>query len=255
MESQLTTQELTNHKADEAIIERGLKSFYEVGSALLRIRERKSYRQTHETFEAYCRDRWDMGRNYVNKQVAATTAVNNLGTIVPILPTTESQCRPLTYLTTPEQQQEAWKRALEVAEKQGKKVTAKIVEEAVNNVIQENAPELDIPDGPDVQDSGESTGSEEDGDPLAGLGTEEESAEFYRKAYEHIDDFYESLREFLKSFNGELKVPEELKKSAKRIIEAGFRAESKKSHPDQGGTHEAMVSLNQAKDFLITLVN
>jgi hypothetical protein len=46
--------------------------------------------------------RWQMTHNYANKLIRAAEVVGNLGTIVPILPTTETQARPLTKLD-PEQ--------------------------------------------------------------------------------------------------------------------------------------------------------
>jgi len=79
----------------ESVIERGIRSFWEVGDALAAIRAGKLYRATHQTFEAYCKDRWRIGRSYANKQIAAAEVVAALGTTVPILPTAESQIRPL----------------------------------------------------------------------------------------------------------------------------------------------------------------
>ena len=98
----------------ETAIERGLKTFVEVGNALLEIRDARLYRAAHGTFEEYCRERWGMQRNYANKMISAAEVATNLGTIVPILPATESQARPLTSLP-PEAQREVWERAVETA--------------------------------------------------------------------------------------------------------------------------------------------
>jgi hypothetical protein len=65
------------------------------------------YWAQYETFEDYCNQRWGWGRNYTNKLISSAEVIGNLGTIVPILPTTESQARPLTSLT-PDLQREAW---------------------------------------------------------------------------------------------------------------------------------------------------
>src|SRR6516165_4696559 len=71
-------------KALEAIIETGLKTFVEVGTALLEIRDHQLYlKQGFITFDDYCRQRWGWGRNYANKQIAAAEVVKNLGTNVP----------------------------------------------------------------------------------------------------------------------------------------------------------------------------
>ena len=53
----LTLTEQERLQCLERIIERGLQTFYEVGTALLEIRDASLYRQTHPTFEAYCRQR------------------------------------------------------------------------------------------------------------------------------------------------------------------------------------------------------
>lgn len=42
----------------EAVIEKKLKSFLEVGAALLEIREERLYRLAYPTFETYCAERW-----------------------------------------------------------------------------------------------------------------------------------------------------------------------------------------------------
>ena len=47
----------------EAVIERGLETFVEVGLALAEIRDGRPYRETHSTFEAYLRERWSMSRS------------------------------------------------------------------------------------------------------------------------------------------------------------------------------------------------
>lgn len=110
----LSTSEESALSQYESTIERGLQTFYEVGNALAAIRDGGLYRSNYPTFEQYCQDRWGMGRNYVNKLVAASEVVDNLGTIVPTLPTNESQVRPLTKLA-PEDQPIAWQRAVETA--------------------------------------------------------------------------------------------------------------------------------------------
>jgi len=43
----------------EQTIDKGLAVWIQVGEALAEIRDSKLYRETHPTFEAYCRDRWN----------------------------------------------------------------------------------------------------------------------------------------------------------------------------------------------------
>lgn len=112
----------------EAVIERGLETFLEVGKALSEIRDSQLYRAKFKNFEDYCRDRWQIARNYANKLIAAAEVVQNLGTTVPI-PASERQVRPLTKLE-PEQQRQAWK--LATAFKPNP--TASQVKEAANTI-------------------------------------------------------------------------------------------------------------------------
>lgn len=118
------------HRNDEATITNGLQTFYEVGCALARIRDSKSYKLVagFDTFEEYCRERWDMGYRHANKVIAAADVVHNL-TPIGVTPTVESQARPLTKLA-PEQQREAWQRALELAG--DRRITAKLVGSVVD---------------------------------------------------------------------------------------------------------------------------
>lgn len=44
-------------------------AFWLAGKALQVIRDAKLYRATHETFEAYCLERWDMKANYANRLI------------------------------------------------------------------------------------------------------------------------------------------------------------------------------------------
>ena len=47
----------------EAIVQRGLDTDLELGNALAEISDASLYRATHQTFEAYLRDRWDIRRS------------------------------------------------------------------------------------------------------------------------------------------------------------------------------------------------
>lgn len=96
----------------ETVIERGLQTFYEVGMALLEIRERRLYRQEFHSFEAYCADRWNMSKPHAHRMIAAVGVVQNLVPLGTTLPNSEAQTRPLRQLD-PEQQREAWQRAVE----------------------------------------------------------------------------------------------------------------------------------------------
>lgn len=115
----------------EQRIKVGLETFIDVGSAFQEIRDSRLYRQTHSTFEAYCREVWMVTDRRARMLMSAAEAVTNIktGTIVPVLPATESQARPLTALE-PEAQREVWQRAVETAP--NGKVTAAHVQATVD---------------------------------------------------------------------------------------------------------------------------
>jgi DNA N-6-adenine-methyltransferase (Dam). len=136
----LTSIERSRLAELESKIEAGLQTFVDVGLALLEIRDNKLYRETNRTFEGYCREQWGFSRNYANKIIAAAEVVENLGTIVPILPATESQARPLAQLE-PVTQREVWQQAVDTAP--NGKVTAAHVESVARRFIPLAAPDED----------------------------------------------------------------------------------------------------------------
>jgi len=129
MTTALTTVEKGELAEFEQVIQSGLQTFAEVGNALLAIRDGRLYRSEHGTFDAYCKDRWGMSKTHANRLVESAKVIGNL-TPIGVTPTTESQARPLSRLA-PERQTEAWKGATEKAESEGRRVTARDVEEQV----------------------------------------------------------------------------------------------------------------------------
>jgi hypothetical protein len=110
----------------EAIVARHLRTFVEVGNALAEIRDRKLYRETHDTFEGYCRERWEIVASRARQLIDASRTVSNLESVTTVTqPQNERQIRPLIALA-PDQQREAWRRAVETAP--DGKVTAAHVE-------------------------------------------------------------------------------------------------------------------------------
>ena len=109
--NELSRTETREFAECEAVIERGQTTFIEVGSALLKIRDQRLYRENFATFEAYCQERWQWTKSRANQYVDAARVVGNLTTTV-VKPTAESHARPLSHLS-PDQQREAWSRATE----------------------------------------------------------------------------------------------------------------------------------------------
>jgi hypothetical protein len=121
------TSEQTRLTELEAIIKRGLGTFVAVGNALLEIRDSKLYKAEFETFELYCRERWNMSRIHAHRHIEAAKVSANLLPTGNIQPRSERQVRPLAKLK-PTQQRKVWKEAVQSAD--GEQPTAKQVQEA-----------------------------------------------------------------------------------------------------------------------------
>jgi phage N-6-adenine-methyltransferase len=126
-ELMLSVTEAADLAECEAVIERGLHTFMDVGRALLAIRDARLYRAQYGTFEDYCRERWAMQRAHAYRLMDAATVASNLSPIGDI-PATESQARPLTQLP-PEVQPIVWQQAVETAP--NGKITAEHVKDTI----------------------------------------------------------------------------------------------------------------------------
>ncbi|MFN6273085.1 MAG: hypothetical protein ACK4ZI_09580 [Microcystis sp.] len=125
------------------------RAFYEAGTALKELRDRRLYRSTHKTFEEYVQDRFGMKQSRSYQLIEATGVVDNLLAKVPpmvellgdssdkvpplveVLPTNERQVRPLIQLE-PDQQREVWQQAVEAAG--GKVPSGRIVKDIVQRI-------------------------------------------------------------------------------------------------------------------------
>lgn len=131
----LSQEESVRLRACETVIEKGLQTFVEVGASLLEIRDNRYYRQDFDTFEDYCRERWQMSLAHGKRLIAAAEVATNLAPIGAMQPTHESQVRPLTKLE-PKQQRQAWREALEASPKP----TAALVEKIARRTLEADAP-------------------------------------------------------------------------------------------------------------------
>jgi hypothetical protein len=125
MSTELTPVEVASLAEHEAVIERGLNTFVEVGNALLAIRDQREYRAAHSTFEGYCQERWGFTERRARQLMASAEAV---GTIVPTglpAPANEGQARELARVPEPERA-EVWR---ETIERTGGKPTAAAIRE------------------------------------------------------------------------------------------------------------------------------
>ena len=105
----------------ERIIKAGRKTFLEVGGALIDIRDYRDsllYKQ-FGTFDAYCKERWDLGHSHAYRLMDAVEIYRSLsprgdnGRQIS-LPETEKQLRPLKRLTA-DLRDKAWWSAVESA--------------------------------------------------------------------------------------------------------------------------------------------
>lgn len=128
MTTALTTTEHQKYLECNAVIEHGLQTFFDVGNALMVVRNDRLYREEYGTFEDYCQEKWGWTRQHANRLISSAEVVGNLEPMGSILPTTERQTRELARVA-PEKQRAVWKDVVETAPKG--KVTAKHVQAVV----------------------------------------------------------------------------------------------------------------------------
>lgn len=125
----------------EGVIQKNIGAFYEVGRALMQIRDRELYLLKNgggfQTFEAYCKGVWDMSRRHAYRLMESCGVIETVKCDQLVTPTTESQTRPLSKLE-PQQQREAWAKAVETAPEG--KVTAAHVYKIVKEMTEPVAP-------------------------------------------------------------------------------------------------------------------
>lgn len=103
----------------ETRIARGLRSFREVGDALVAIRDGRLYRDRYASFETYCEAQWGLTRRHADRLAAAAevAAILEVDEVGPIGLTSESQARELAPLRDdPAAMREAYEQAVKEAE-------------------------------------------------------------------------------------------------------------------------------------------
>lgn len=122
----MTAPELVAHSLaeNEAVIERGLATFVEVGRA--QIRDGRQYRSAGwSDFDTYCRERWGFNRQRAHQLIEGADAVSTVVDAGAPAPSNEGQARELAPLKDdPEAMAEAMAEATAEAEAEGVKVTA-----------------------------------------------------------------------------------------------------------------------------------
>jgi hypothetical protein len=96
----LTVQERVRLGQLIRTVERGLSQFLAVGAALLELRSSRLYRETHDTFESFCRETFGLARSTTDQVIRSATAaqllIDNGVTLPPN--TTEATIRPVASL-------------------------------------------------------------------------------------------------------------------------------------------------------------
>ncbi|MEH1829705.1 MAG: hypothetical protein V7L22_30950 [Nostoc sp.] len=115
------------------------RAFLEAGQALMELRDRRLYRSTHQTFEEYCRDRFNYSRDAAYLKISATVVYENLQKFLPTIgrqipmPTNERQLRFLAKAELETAvQADVWQQAVEQA---GNKIpSGRIVKDVVDRI-------------------------------------------------------------------------------------------------------------------------
>lgn len=156
MKNDLTTTEETELATLEAIIEKGLETYVEVGRSLMKIRDRKLYRGVCSSFEKYCELRWHFKRERARQLMSGAKIFEELSwqsvnhgshssnnPQPKVLPDAERQVRPLADLPTSTERSAAWNEAVDTAPKgrNGRpRVTGAHVERVVAARVERSAP-------------------------------------------------------------------------------------------------------------------
>src|SRR5690606_3160605 len=124
----------------ETAIGRARDSFVEIGLTLREIRDsgrpsQRLYRQTHATFEEYCRDRWGFNDSRARQLVIAAQRYQSLAAVknLTVLPSTESHVAALGRCESDEQAAEVWEAVVEDAPDPSK-ITAAFIKQYVDAV-------------------------------------------------------------------------------------------------------------------------
>lgn len=142
MATALSTSERKALKEHETVIGQGLTAFVAVGNALAEINENRLYVEKFDTFEKYCKKRWELGKSRAYQLINSAKTVDTLSTIVDIKPpSNEGIARVVSELPNEQAQATVWTRATETAPK-GKDGEPKITAAHVRAVAEEMIPTM-----------------------------------------------------------------------------------------------------------------
>lgn len=113
----------------EAIIDKHIQAFFEVGKALMDIRDRRLYREEYPTFAEYCKSRWNLEIKRAYQLITGYKIAENVNARIH----PEYVLRPLARFT-PEQQKDIYWKALEQAP--DGKLTHRMIYEVIEDMEQ-----------------------------------------------------------------------------------------------------------------------
>ena len=122
----------------------GLDAFIDVATALIGLQEEKLYKETHSTFEAYCEEKYNLGRRRAYQLMEAGKAVLSLTTgedePLEVAPTRPFHAMALAEVE-PGHRREVWDAVVSDSKETGKKITAKAIEKT-NERLTGKAPKV-----------------------------------------------------------------------------------------------------------------
>lgn len=122
----------------------GLETFIDVATALIGLQEEKLYKETHSTFEAYCEEKYGLGRRRAYQLMEAGKTVLSLTTDdnepLEMAPTLPAHATALADVEE-EHRREVWDAVVSDSKETGKKITAKAIEKT-NERLTGKAPKV-----------------------------------------------------------------------------------------------------------------
>lgn len=120
----ISLQQKKRREVLEGIIREGEKAFAAVGNAIIEIRDTELWKDTHETFEAYCQDTFGWSGSRARQLASAATVQNSLPPALKV--PTEAAARKLASVPPP-----ARASVVQKVVDAGKKITAAALSKAM----------------------------------------------------------------------------------------------------------------------------
>ena len=134
MSTELATNEVYRLEYLEDMIDKGMKTFMDVGRALSEIQSAKLYRGQFGSFEDYCKDRWHFSGNYGRCLIEATKVVDEFQAFPEATPIPRVASHAVALSSIPqEHRRDAWMDAIGNADADGRSVSAKDIAAAAEN--------------------------------------------------------------------------------------------------------------------------